>query len=150
MTNGLIVLYLTVEAGVALWAGALVGPITVLAGAPVQARLGVAFVDVMLAVAAREARWTHAGEGVDAIHAGSPIKTGAGRRENRHCFQINTSDDCNGILPPRHSKPFYKHERIKSQHPSGWEVSAEMGKQRRGKLMCMAQDQISAQWQNWK
>lgn len=70
--------HLAVEARVALGAGTLVGPVAVLAGAPVQAGPRVALVDVVLAVAAGEARRTQAGEGVDAVHAGAPVEAGAG------------------------------------------------------------------------
>lgn len=70
--------YLAVEPSVSLGTGALVRPIAVLTRAPVQAGLGVTLVDVVLTVAAREAGWTEAGEGVDAIHAGPPIEAGAG------------------------------------------------------------------------
>lgn len=49
---------LTVEAGVSMWAGALVGAIAVLAGAAIQTGFGVTLVDVMLAVAPSEARRT--------------------------------------------------------------------------------------------
>lgn len=38
-----------------MWAGALVGAVTVLAGAAVHAGFGVALIDVMLAVATSEA-----------------------------------------------------------------------------------------------
>lgn len=57
--------------------GALVCAITVLTCAAVQTGFGVALVDVMLAVAASEARRTQTGEGVDAVYASSSIKTGA-------------------------------------------------------------------------
>lgn len=70
--------HLAVEACVALRAGARVGAVAVVAGAAVQAGPRVTLVDVMLAVAAREARWTQAGEGVDAIHAGTAVEAGAG------------------------------------------------------------------------
>ena len=70
--------HLAVEARVALRAGARVGAVAVVAGAAVQAGPRVTLVDVMLAVAAREARWTQAGEGVDAIHAGTAVEAGAG------------------------------------------------------------------------
>lgn len=70
--------HLAVEASVALRAGTLVGAIAVMAGATVQAGPRVTLVDVMLAVAAREARWTQAGKGIDAIHAGAAIEAGAG------------------------------------------------------------------------
>lgn len=43
-----------------------------------QAGTRVTLIDVVLAVAAREARWTQAGERVDAIHAGTTIEAGAG------------------------------------------------------------------------
>lgn len=71
-------LYLAVEAGVALGTGALVCAIAVLTRAPVQARLGVTLVDVVLAVAAREAGQADTGEGVDAIHACATVEAGAG------------------------------------------------------------------------
>lgn len=74
-------LYLAVEPGVSLGTSALVRPVAVLTRAPVQAWLGVALVNVMLAVAAREAGRTDAGEGVDAIHAGPTIEAGAGNRD---------------------------------------------------------------------
>lgn len=70
--------YLAVEPSVSLGTGALVRPVAVLTRAPVQAGLGVTLVDVVLTVAAGEAGWTEAGEGVDAIHAGPPIEAGAG------------------------------------------------------------------------
>lgn len=47
--------YLTIESGVSMWAGALVGAVAVLAGAAIQAGFRVALVDVMLAVATSEA-----------------------------------------------------------------------------------------------
>ena len=72
------VAHLAVEARVALWAGALVGPVAVLAGAAVQAGPRITLVDVVLAVAAREARRTETGEGADAVHAGAAVETGAG------------------------------------------------------------------------
>lgn len=71
-------LYLAVEPGVSLGTRALVRPVAVLAGAPVEAGLGVALVDVVLAVAAREAGRAEAGERVDAIHAGPTVEAGAG------------------------------------------------------------------------
>lgn len=77
VADGPRLLYLAVEPGVSLRTSALVHPVAVLTRAPVQARLGVALVNVMLAVAAREAGWTDAGEGVDAIHAGPTIEAGA-------------------------------------------------------------------------
>lgn len=70
--------YLAVEPGVPVGAGALVRPVAVLAGAPVQTGLGVALVYVVLAVAAREARRTQAGEGVNAVHTGATVEAGAG------------------------------------------------------------------------
>lgn len=70
--------YLAVEAGVALGTGTLVGAIAILAGATMQAGTRVTLVDVVLAVAAREARWTEAGKGVDSIHASATIEAGAG------------------------------------------------------------------------
>ena len=58
-------------------AHALVGAVAVLAGAAIQAGLGVTLVDIMLAVTASEAWWAYAGEGVDAVHAGASIEAGA-------------------------------------------------------------------------
>lgn len=75
--------YLAVEASVALGAGALVGPVAVLAGAPVQAGFGVALVDVVLAVDTREARRAHAGEGVDSVHTGAAVEAGAVEQRKR-------------------------------------------------------------------
>lgn len=74
-------LYLAVEPSVSLGTSALVRPIAVLTRAAIQARLGVALVNVMLAVAACEARRTDAGEGVDAIHAGPIVEAGAGNTD---------------------------------------------------------------------
>lgn len=70
--------HLAAEARVALRAGALVGAVAVVAGAAVQTGPRVTLVDVVLAVAAREAGWTQAGEGVDAVHAGTAVEAGAG------------------------------------------------------------------------
>jgi len=62
-------------------AGALVGAVAVVARATVQAGLGVTLVDVVLAVATREARRAQTREGVDAVHTGAAIEAGAaGRR----------------------------------------------------------------------
>jgi len=74
-------LYLAVEPGVSLGTSALVCSVAVLARAPVQARLGVALINVVLAVAAREAGRADAGEGVDAIHAGPTVEAGAGNTD---------------------------------------------------------------------
>lgn len=41
---------------------------------------GVTLIDIILAVAAREAGWTQTGEGVDTIHTGATIEAGAGGR----------------------------------------------------------------------
>lgn len=49
--------YLTVEASVSMQAGALVGAVAILAGAPIQAGFGVALVDIVLAVVTSEPRW---------------------------------------------------------------------------------------------
>lgn len=70
--------YLAVEASVPLGTGAFVCPVAVLTRAPVQAGLRITLVDVVLAVAAREAGQAHAGEGVDAIHACPTVEAGAG------------------------------------------------------------------------
>lgn len=50
--------YLTVESSVPMWASTLVGAVAVLAGATVLAGFGVTLIDIMLAVAPSEARWT--------------------------------------------------------------------------------------------
>ena len=71
--------YLTVEPVVTMGTGALVGAIAVQAGPSVEAGSGVTLVDVMLAVAAGEARRTQAGEGVDAVHTRTPVEAGATR-----------------------------------------------------------------------
>lgn len=68
---------LTVDSFVAMRTGALVCAVTVQAGPPVEARLGVTLVDVILAVAAGEPRQTQAGERIDAVHTGAPVKAGA-------------------------------------------------------------------------
>lgn len=69
--------YLTVNSGVAERTGALVRPVTVKTRAAVEAGLGVTLVDVVLAVAAGEARQAETGEGVDAVHAGAAVEAGA-------------------------------------------------------------------------
>lgn len=53
-------MYLAVGACVAMWAGALVGAVAILACATVKARARVTLVYVVLAVTAREARQTDA------------------------------------------------------------------------------------------
>lgn len=53
-------MYLAVESGVSVWAGAFVGAISVLTGASVLARPRVALVNVMLAVIPSKSRQTHA------------------------------------------------------------------------------------------
>lgn len=68
---------LTVGSGVAVRAGASVVAVAVVAGAAVVAGLGVALVDVVLAVAARESRRAQTREGVDAVHAGATVEAGA-------------------------------------------------------------------------
>lgn len=68
--------YLAVDSRVTVRTGALVGPVAVEAGAPVEARFGVTLVDVMLAVAAGETRQTQAGEGIDAVHTGATVEAG--------------------------------------------------------------------------
>ena len=73
--------YLAVDPNVSLRAGAHVGAVAVQACAPILAGLGVALVDVMLAVDAGEARETQAGEGIDPIRAGAAIE--AGTRETQ-------------------------------------------------------------------
>lgn len=68
---------LTVGSGVAVRAGASVVAVAVVAGAAVLARLGVALVDVVLAVAACESRRAQTRESVDAVHAGATVEAGA-------------------------------------------------------------------------
>lgn len=58
-------------------ARAFVRPVTVQASPSVEARLGVALIDVILAVAAGEARQAEASEHVDSIHASAAIEAGA-------------------------------------------------------------------------
>lgn len=78
-------LYLAVESNVALGTSTLVGSIAVLAGASVQAGSGVTLVDVVLAVAASEARWAQAGVGVDAVQTSPTVETRAGdKRPSKH------------------------------------------------------------------
>lgn len=101
-------LYLAVEAGVSLWTSALVRPIAVLTRASVQAWLGVTLINVMLAVAAREAGWTDAGEGVDAIHTGPTVEAGAG---NRH--QVTAGYTPHQRLP----KPAQGNGAVQGPHP---------------------------------
>lgn len=55
-------------------ARAFVCPITVQASPSVEARLGVALIDVILAVAAGETRQAEASEHVDSIHAGAAVE----------------------------------------------------------------------------
>lgn len=57
-----------------MWAGAFVGSVAVVAGATIQAGLGVTFVDIMLTVAASEARGANTSEGVDPIHTGTTVE----------------------------------------------------------------------------
>ena len=76
--------------------GALVGSVAVQAGPPVDAGLGVALVDVMLAVDAGETRETQAGEGIDPVHAGATIE--AGTRETQEARGgVNTLDVETGL-----------------------------------------------------
>lgn len=58
-------------------ARALVRPVTVQASPTVEARLGVALVDVILAVAAGEAGQAEASEDVDSVHAGAAVEARA-------------------------------------------------------------------------
>ena len=81
-------LYLAVGAGVTMWTSALVGAEAVLAGAPIKTRSRVTLVDVMLAVAPREARQTQARERVYPVHTRSTIKAGA-RRQNTHKLKLH-------------------------------------------------------------
>lgn len=69
--------HLAVEASVALWAGTLIGTIAVLAGATMQTGPRVTLIDIILAVAAREARRAQTGERVDTIDTGATIEAGA-------------------------------------------------------------------------
>lgn len=85
--------YLTVNSSVAKRTGALVCPVTVKTRAAVEAGLGVTLVDVVLAVAAGEARQAETGEGVDAIHTGAAVEAGAeiDKKLNVTCV-LNTLD----------------------------------------------------------
>lgn len=58
-------------------ARALVRPVAVQASPTVEARLGVALVDVILAVAAGEARQAEACEHVDSVNAGAAVEARA-------------------------------------------------------------------------
>lgn len=58
-------------------ARAFVRPVTVQASPSVEARLGVTLIDVILAVAASEARQAEASEHVDSIHTGAAIEARA-------------------------------------------------------------------------
>lgn len=68
---------LAVESGVALGAGALIGPVAVLARATIQTRFGVTFVDVVLTVAPGEPRRALTGKGVYPVHTCAAIEAGA-------------------------------------------------------------------------
>ena len=69
--------------------GALVGPIAVQAGTAVDAGLGVALVDVVLAMAAGETGQTQAGEGIDAVHTGAAVEARAAETQRQYVY-----DDC--------------------------------------------------------
>lgn len=58
-------------------ARAFVSPVTVQASSSVEARLRVALIDVILAVAASETRQAEASEHVDSINAGAAVEAGA-------------------------------------------------------------------------
>lgn len=72
---------LTVGSSVSVQAGAFVSAVAVVARAAVLAGFGIALVDVVLAVVARESRRAQAREGVDAIHARAAIEAGAAGRK---------------------------------------------------------------------
>lgn len=74
-----------------MWAGALVSAVAVVAGAAVQAGSGVALVDVVLAVAPREARRTQTREGVDAVHTGATVEAGAAGKQSKTMLKIERS-----------------------------------------------------------
>lgn len=73
------VTHLAVLASVAQGTNTPVGAQAVHTGAPVQARVGVTLIDFCEAEASCEPQWALAGEGIDAIHAGASIETGAAR-----------------------------------------------------------------------
>lgn len=78
--------YLTVGASVSMQAGAFVCAVAVVACAAVLAGFGIALVDVVLAVVARESRRAQAREDVDAIHTRAAVEAGAAGREYRQSF----------------------------------------------------------------
>lgn len=71
---------LAVGPGVSVQAGALVSAVAVVARAAVLAGFGIALVDVMLAIVARESRRAQTREGVDAVHAGAAVEAGAAEK----------------------------------------------------------------------
>lgn len=106
--------YLAIDSRVAMRTGALVSPVTVEAGAPIEARPRVAFVDVILAVAAGEAGKTQARECIDAIHTGAAVEAGAEETHNHKIcmmrlpcfwfFSLNTTVDIFDSLTCRCSR----------------------------------------------
>lgn len=78
---------LTVGSGVSVQAGAFVSAVAVVARAAILAGLGIALVDVVLAVVARESRRAQAREGVDAIHARAAVEARAAGRKCRQELQ---------------------------------------------------------------
>lgn len=81
-------MYLTAISCIAFGTGATVRLHTVVTHTTVEAGLRVAFVNLVLAVVAREAGATRAREAVDLIHTASLVKTGAARqtKSNGHDF----------------------------------------------------------------
>lgn len=78
--------------------GALVCPVTVQTGASIEARSGVALIDVILTVAAGESGQTQAGEGIYSIHAGAAIEAGAKEMQRNSyffytCYSLIVTDD---------------------------------------------------------
>lgn len=74
-------------------------------GPSINTGVGVTLVDIMLAVAAREARRAQAGEGVDAIHAGTTIETGASDKKKNGGRGLKNTP--NILTSLQHSFSFY-------------------------------------------
>lgn len=82
---------LTVGSSISVQAGAFVSAVAVVARAAVLAGLGIALVDVVLAVVARESRRAQARKGVDAIHARAAVEAGAAGRKCWRSLRVRKS-----------------------------------------------------------
>lgn len=100
--------YLAAFPGVAQGAGAAVGAQAVDAHAVVQARVGVALVDLVQAERAREAHGAEARESVHPIDARAAVETGAGKRTGE---------------PQRLREPVPLTRRLESKVPGAWGVT---------------------------